>query len=156
MTQHEFVAVLKRPKGTGTWTYFDVPLDTKKAFGRVSRIPVRGTIDMTEFRSSLLPNGTGGHFMVVKSDLRSVIGKEAGEKIHAVMRLDTTPREIKVPPVILRRLRENQEARKYFEGLSYSHKKEYVEWIQGAKRTDTREIRLKKMIELLATSRTLR
>jgi len=117
MTQHEFVAVLKRPKGTGTWTYFDVPFDSKKAFGRVSRIPVRGTVDMMEFRNSLLPNGTGGHFMVVKSDLRKAIGKEAGEKVHVLMRLDTTPREIIVPPVILQRIRKNQEARKYFKGL---------------------------------------
>ena len=34
-----------------------------------------------------------------------------------------------------------------FDKFSYTHKKEYVQWIEGAKKQETRENRIKKAIE---------
>ena len=42
----------------------------------------------------------------------------------------------------------------YFEALSYSHKKEYVDWIDGAKRAATRERRIAKAQEMLRAGTT--
>ena len=47
-------------------------------------------------------------------------------------------------------LLKNAEGRKTFEEFSYSHKKEYVQWITDAKRDETRQKRLKTAIEWLA------
>ncbi len=47
-----------------------------------------------------------------------------------------------VPPYFLAVLRKNQRALAAFEGFSYSHKKEYVEWIIEAKREETRQKRI--------------
>ena len=41
-------------------------------------------------------------------------------------------------------------ALKTFENFSYSHKKEYVDWITDAKRDETRKRRLQTTIEWLA------
>jgi uncharacterized protein YdeI (YjbR/CyaY-like superfamily) len=38
----------------------------------------------------------------------------------------------------------------FFEGLSYSHRKEYVDWISQAKRDETRSRRIKAAVERLA------
>jgi hypothetical protein len=55
-----------------------------------------------------------------------------------------------VPADLQRALRANKKARKTFEGFSYSHRKEYVEWITEAKREETRARRLETAIEWLA------
>jgi uncharacterized protein YdeI (YjbR/CyaY-like superfamily) len=36
-----------------------------------------------------------------------------------------------------------------FDGLSYTHRKEYVRWIEEAKRTETRTRRVEKSVEML-------
>lgn len=57
---------------------------------------------------------------------------------------------LEVPDCITQALKKNAKARATFEGFSYSHKKEYVEWITEAKREETRTKRLATMIEWLA------
>ncbi len=46
-------------------------------------------------------------------------------------------------------LNENEKAKTAFENMSYSHKKEYVEWIAEAKTEATRNKRIATMIEWL-------
>jgi len=43
----------------------------------------------------------------------------------------------------------NKKAKEIFDELSYTHRKEYVRWINEAKRDETRERRLKKTIQML-------
>jgi uncharacterized protein YdeI (YjbR/CyaY-like superfamily) len=59
-------------------------------------------------------------------------------------------RKLYVPPDFKSALRKNAKARKAFENFSYSHKKEYVQWITDAKREETRQRRLKTAIQWLA------
>lgn len=55
-----------------------------------------------------------------------------------------------IPPKDLQKeLDANPEAKTFFESLAYSHKREYVGWIHGAKKEETRDRRIKKTIELL-------
>jgi uncharacterized protein YdeI (YjbR/CyaY-like superfamily) len=55
-----------------------------------------------------------------------------------------------VPPYFLAALRKNKKAQAAFENFSYSHKKEYVNWITEAKREETREKRMNTAILWLA------
>jgi uncharacterized protein YdeI (YjbR/CyaY-like superfamily) len=59
-------------------------------------------------------------------------------------------RRLTVPADLKSALFKNAKARKTFEEFSYSHKKEYVQWITDAKRDETRQKRLKTAIEWLA------
>jgi uncharacterized protein YdeI (YjbR/CyaY-like superfamily) len=43
----------------------------------------------------------------------------------------------------------NKQAAVFFEGLAFTHKREYVEWIISAKKDDTKQLRLKTVIEKL-------
>ena len=155
MVRRRFKVVLERPEGVGTWTYLTVPLDSK-IFGTGSRLQVKGTIDGVRFGSTLLPNGIGGHFMVVKKEIQDKIGKSAGDRVRVSMELDEAHREVVIPEDVLRALRRDRNANAFFESLSYSHKKAYIEWVESAKKDETREKRAEKMIEMLSTSRTLK
>ncbi|KIC96426.1 hypothetical protein OI18_01425 [Flavihumibacter solisilvae] len=58
-------------------------------------------------------------------------------------------KELEIPEELLSALKKNRKARETFEAFSYSHKKEYVEWIAEAKTEPTREKRLIQTIEWL-------
>jgi uncharacterized protein YdeI (YjbR/CyaY-like superfamily) len=62
--------------------------------------------------------------------------------------------ELVVPEVLLAALRKNKKALTTFENFTYSHKKEYVEWITEAKREETREHRLETTMKLLTQGKT--
>ena len=55
-----------------------------------------------------------------------------------------------VPQDLKAALKKNAKARATFEGLSPSHKREYVEWITEAKKDDTRQRRLATALEWMA------
>jgi uncharacterized protein YdeI (YjbR/CyaY-like superfamily) len=58
--------------------------------------------------------------------------------------------ELLVPNDLLAALKRNKPALAAFEDFSYSHKKEYVEWITGAKREETRTQRLSTAVAWIA------
>jgi uncharacterized protein YdeI (YjbR/CyaY-like superfamily) len=59
-------------------------------------------------------------------------------------------REIVVPDYLAKALKKNAAALANFERFSYSHKKEYVEWLTAAKREDTRQRRLATAVAWIA------
>ena len=57
--------------------------------------------------------------------------------------------DVSVPGYFMDRLRKNKKALKTFESFPNSHKKEYVEWVDEAKREETRNRRMEQAIELM-------
>jgi len=81
--------------------------------------------------------------------------KEAVRLNDAGTKLPPRPRakgkkELVIPDSFITALKENKKARTTFDNFSYSHQKEYVEWITEAKTEDTRERRMETAIEWLA------
>ena len=58
--------------------------------------------------------------------------------------------KVRVPPDLNVALQKNSKARKTFENFSYSHKKEYLDWISDAKHDETCRRRLETAIQWLA------
>jgi uncharacterized protein YdeI (YjbR/CyaY-like superfamily) len=58
-----------------------------------------------------------------------------------------------VPPDLMRELKKNKDAKDLFDKLSYTHRREYVRWIEEAKRAETRAGRVVKTIEMLKKGR---
>ena len=59
-------------------------------------------------------------------------------------------KELVIPDYFISVLKENERALTTFQEFSYSHKKEYVEWITEAKREETRNQRIKTAIQWLS------
>lgn len=74
---------------------------------------------------------------------------EGGVKKPAHAKL-TVKKELVVPDYFMAALKKNKKAQAAFENFSYSHKKEYVEWIAEAKREETRGKRIATALEWLA------
>ena len=63
-------------------------------------------------------------------------------------------RSVAVPDAFLAALKQNRKAQDNFEKFSPSHKREYIEWVTGAKREETRQRRLQTALALIADGKT--
>ena len=76
--------------------------------------------------------------------------KEAQPKEREIFKwVNPKTKEIKLPDDFAALLKKNKKEAEYFNSLSFTNKKEYVEWIVTAKREETRNERLKGTIERL-------
>lgn len=139
---------LEKFHGRGGWTFARIPdiaTDKKAPFGWVK---VRGTIDDYEIKKyHLMPMGNGNLFLPVKAEIRKKIKKSEGDYVHVVLYPDNEPLE--VPEEMLLCLQDEPAALKFFNSLSESEQKFYVEWIYSAKRSETKIDRLAKAINRL-------
>lgn len=133
-----------------TATTFIAPFNVEEAFGSKAGVPVRGTIDGAEFRSQLFPVGDGTHYFVVNRAMKAQIKKDAGDSVHVVMRVDSEPRPLDVPEDFAAALADHPDAESRFNALSPSHRKEYITWINDAKRAETRAKRIAQAVEMIA------
>ena len=150
MSIHMFESMLIRPEGVGTWTYFNIPQEVSIAFGSKRQIRVKGTINGYPFRSTALAKGDGTHYLVVGKSIRDQIQAAHGDMVLVIMESDNEDRDVVLPEALLQAFVCNPFARDAFDKLSYSHKKEYVNWILGAKQEDTRQRRIEKTLALLS------
>jgi uncharacterized protein YdeI (YjbR/CyaY-like superfamily) len=101
------------------------------------------------YRGSLAKMGLPGHILIITKEIRYLLGKTFGDEIDVVIEKDTEPREIIVPEDVALLLSGNNKAKKFFDSLSYTDKKEYIQWIESAHRQETRERRIGIFIENL-------
>lgn len=141
---------------TGAWTYVPVPDDVVERLGALARIPVKGVVNDAEFTGSVMTGPGGSRYLVVNKALRDRAGVTAGDTVTVLLKSDKQARTVDVPDDLSQGLSDHPKAQQYFKSLSYSRQKEYVTWVTGAKRADTRERRVAKSIELLDEGRTLK
>jgi hypothetical protein len=148
--------VLVRPEGVGTWTYLNIPLDISATFGSKGQVRVKGTINGYPYRSTALPRGDGSHYLVVGKSIRDQIKATQGDTVKVMLELDVEERRVDVPEDLAQALESLPLAKDVFNQLSYSHKKEYVNWVLSARQAETRQRRIEKALMLLAQGKKLR
>lgn len=131
----------------GNLTAIRPPFDVKEVFGKV-RVPVCGTINGHPYRTTIAHMG-GESFIGISKALRKAAGVNIGDIVEVTMQLDTAERTVDVPDDLIALLKTNPKAQEKFESSSYTHRKEFVQWITSAKRPETRESRVQRTIEML-------
>ena len=117
------------------------------------RASVRVTINGYTYRSSIAV--MVGVFMVgVSAGNRAASGATAGDVVDVDIEFDTAPRELTVSADLSAALDREPEARRSFDGLSYSNRQRHVLGVEGAKIAETRVRRIAKSVEMLRDRRT--
>lgn len=147
MTEKQtFTAVIQNAGGGGA--YVEVPFDVEKEFG--SKKPrVKAMIEGVPYRGILSRMGTERHLLVILKEIREKIGKTFGDEVTLTVEPDTEPRVIEIPAGLKKAFKGEKEAKDFFNKLAYTHQREYVMWINEAKREETRQRRITKAIEIL-------
>ena len=115
------------------------------------RPKVTVTIKGHVYRSTVAVMG-GKYKVGVASEQREKAGIKAGDKIEVTLELDAAPREVEVPVDLAAALKKAK-AREAFDTLSYTHCKEHVRDIEGAKAPETRLRRIDKAVTMALTKR---
>lgn len=140
--------LLEKFPGKGGWTFARIPDITKSKKTPFGWKKVKGSIDGYEINKyHLMPMGNGKLFLPVKGEIRKKIKKQAGDQVHVILFPDNDPFEI--PEEILLCLQDEPEALRFFNSLSESERKFYIQWITSAKREETKVDRLAKTINRL-------
>ena len=145
-----FRATIQNAGGGGA--YVEVPFDVEKVFGS-KRPKVKAMIEGIPYRGTLMRMGSECHILGVLKDIREQIGKSFGDEVTVTVEPDTEPRVIEIPKDLMKELKEDKEAKAFFDKLSYTHQKEYIRWVEEAKKQETRQNRIAKTIEMLKKKR---
>jgi Bacteriocin-protection, YdeI or OmpD-Associated/Domain of unknown function (DUF1905) len=117
-----------------------VPVDLKEAFGR-ARPPLKVTIRGHTWRTT--PGVYGGvAYIGLNKDVRAAAGVDAGDRVRVTIEPDTEPRTVTVPDDLDRAFAADPTAKEAFAKLRFTHRREYVEWVEDAKRPETRTRRV--------------
>jgi len=126
--------------------YIEFPFVTEELFGTTSRVPILAYFDGEPYRGSMVRMGTECHILIVLKSIREKIGKTFGDTVAVTLFLDEEPRVVAIPEDLQNALNQNSEAKEKFSKLSYSHQREHMKWIEEAKKNETRQRRIEKLI----------
>ena len=130
--------------------FINFPFDTVELFGKKGQVKVKVLFDdIVEYRSSLANMGDGCHRLGLTRAIRKELEKTFGDMVEVKLWEDKEERIVIVPEDVQELLILNRKAKEFYEKMSYTHKKEYIRWIEEAKKEETRERRKIKMIEML-------
>ncbi|UOG73752.1 YdeI/OmpD-associated family protein [Hymenobacter tibetensis] len=132
-----------------------VPFNVPEVFGQRAPVHVRGTLDGFPFRLSLVLDEDGLYILPVNKQLRNTIGKTWGLSVHVTMALDTDEPGFTIPEDLVRAL-ERTGLRAKFDQLAYPHRREYVQWVERAKKPEARIRRINEVLEGAEASRKLK
>jgi hypothetical protein len=141
--------------GGKTATGIPVPDEVVAGLGSGRRPTVRVTVGGHSYRTTVASMG-GRFFVPLSAEHRGAAGVAAGDEITVEIEFDDEPREVVVPDDLARALSQDDKARAFFDELSYTHRKEWVRWVESAKKAETRAGRLANAVESLGAGKRTR
>ncbi len=129
-----------------------MPDEVVAALGGGGRISVQASFNGVPYRGSIVKMG-GVMMLGVTKAVMAEAGAGPGDVLDVVVEHDEAPREVEVPPELTTALKRNRAARAVWDGLSLSHRREYVSYIVEAKKEETRARRVERTIQALTERR---
>jgi hypothetical protein len=122
----------------------EIPETIVKKLGAGKRVPVRVTLNGAKYRSTIAVYG-GRYYLPARKEVRDAAKLVVGGRAKVSLELDMAPRTVELPADLGRAL-SAAKLRSEFDALSFSHRKEFVEWVTSAKRAETRSARIPKVV----------
>lgn len=140
----------------GVNPYVDTPIGAGKVLGAKGTIPVVAQLDGKNFKANLVPLGlkrgfaSGSHHrLYLNAIMRTGIGKETGDKIRVFLTVDRAVRTTPMVPVLAQALKKDATAKKVFDKLSPSHRKELLRYLGFLKSKEALQRNVKKVMKHL-------
>lgn len=145
-----FRAPLQLANTLPRWVLVRIPLDLKRAWPTWKSRRVFGEINGFAFKTALIPGAKGHGFMlIVNKKMQTGAGVRAGAIAHIRLAPDLGELVIEMPSEFARILKGDRELKKFFDGMSPSMRKGFMNFIADAKSATTRQKRAEAMAESL-------
>jgi uncharacterized protein YdeI (YjbR/CyaY-like superfamily) len=86
--------------------------------------------------------------------VRQSAGVQAGDEVEVTVELDAAPRQVEVPEALAAALAADPQAKASFDGMAFTHRKEYARWVAEAKQEQTRQRRAQQALETIRAGKT--
>jgi hypothetical protein len=136
-------------KGTQNGVFAEFPFDGVKEFGTRKPVPVKVLIEGKMVEMSLLPCGNGKHWLHIKKELRTAIGKDEGDTVNISLEKNNSQKTIEIPEYLQWLLENDMGMMKKFLKLPYSAKKFWIWHIEEPKNEDTKVERINRFFDYL-------
>ena len=144
-----FQATLERIDSPLKWVMVRVPFNAAKVWRKRGQLKVKGEINGFAFRTSLFPDGNGGHRLLVNKQMQRGAKAAPGMVARFWLEPDSAGRVVTVPAELQRALSEDRSLRRWFDGLSHSVRNEFCKVIAQAKTPAVRLRRAARLAECL-------
>jgi hypothetical protein len=144
MTTQRFKTIIEK---SGTRTFITVPFDPNDVWGSKQRHHVAGTINDCAVRGPLDSDGII-FFLPLGAAWRRDNNLDAGAAVDVVLAVEG-PQVDLLEPDVAAALEAEPQAKAFFEALPTFYRKNYMRWIDSAKRPETRAARIETMLSLL-------
>jgi Bacteriocin-protection, YdeI or OmpD-Associated/Domain of unknown function (DUF1905) len=131
----------------GTRTMIVLPFNPNDVWGFKQRHYIVGSVNGCRVRGPLDSNGTQ-YFLPLGAAWRRDNNLDAGANVDVVLSPEG-PQSESLSPDVSSALDAEPEARAFFDALASFYRKNYVRWIESAKRPETRSARIAEMVKLL-------
>ena len=132
----------------GSTCFIPISFDPRAVFGKI-RAPVRVTLNGHSYRSTIAAMG-GTVFVPLRKSNREAAGLDGNETLRVKLELDEDERNVTPPKDFVKALKGAPPAWDRWRELSFTHRREHVEAILGAKKPETRARRLQAAVRMIA------
>jgi hypothetical protein len=144
MSSKTFTTTIVR---NGSMCFIPLTFDPREVFGKI-RAPVRVTLNGYTYRSTIAAMG-GPPCIPLRKSNREAAGLLGGETLEVRLDLDTEKREVAPPADFVKALKSAKAVWDRWQTLSYSHQRDHVDYIEQAKKPETRARRIERVIEMI-------
>ncbi|GAA2136078.1 YdeI/OmpD-associated family protein [Streptomyces synnematoformans] len=123
----------------------EIPPEVVESLGGGKRPAVTITLNGHVWRSRVAIM-RGRYLIGLSKANRQAAGVETGDEVEVGLELDTEPREVVEPEELISALDADPEARIAYDKLPPGRKRQYVITVEGAKKPETRQRRVEKII----------
>lgn len=117
------------------------------------RFPVVATVNGYTWRTSVAR--MGGEFLLgLNREVRQHAGVAAEDEVDVTVELDVASRQVEMPEALAAALATDSQAEASFNGMAFTHRKEYARWIAEAKRDETRQRRVQQALDMIRAGKT--
>lgn len=145
-TAPSFTAMLDVDPGNPVNVVVGVPDGVSAWFGARGHVPVLGFVDDVGITATLVPVGEGRHRLFLNEPMRQATRLGVGDRATIRLWRDPTDRDAIAPDDLLGAIADAGLA-DAFTQLPPSHRREYVLWVEDARRPDTRARRIGRVVD---------
>lgn len=148
-----FTATIKQ-NGKMNAAFVEFPFSAEELFNKKGQVKIKAIFDgKVEYRGSLAKMKSECHILGLTQEIRRQLGKTFGDEVSVFLIEDKEERIVEITADIAFIFNENPEAKALFDKMSYTHRKEYIRWVEEAKKPETRENRKIKMIMMIMSGK---